>query len=250
MRCALLLFVGCGLIALLVSAPVFGQPVDTLFAEGNRHYQAGDVEAALAAYQQIVNRGTTSGALYFNMGNAYFRLGATGQAIRHYEKARRWGADATRLRHNLAIAYERLPGAAEPPPRHPVWERAAATVGTTPVFIAGLALLLISLAVGVYDRWDGPPLAQRTLTYGTAAVAGVLLFTAFGASYLQTQAPRAVVLPDRAPLHARPTANAPADTTLPEGAIVEVQRNAPDWTRIRLPNGRTGWMPTPALGDI
>ena len=246
----LLAFASLLLIGLLPPAAALGQPVDSLFARGNQHYQAGEFGEALASYQQILERGTTSGALYFNMGNAYFRTGEMGQAIRYYEKARQLGIDEARLLHNLSIARERIPGDTESLQRRPFWTRAASAVDVLTFLIAGLALLLVSLAMAVYDRWEDEPPAWQPLTYGTAALAAILLLTAFGASYLQRRGQRAVVIADRAALHSAPRSDTPADTTLREGAIVDVQRRAADWTRVRLANGRTGWMPGDALGDI
>lgn len=250
MRLLSFVWTGLLLIALLLPASSSGQPVDSLFVRGNRHYQAGDFDEALAAYHQILERGTTSGALYFNMGNTYFRRGAMGQAIRYYEKARRLGVNEARLRHNLMIAYERIPGDAEPLQRRPLWERAASALPVLAVFLAGLGLLIVSLALAVHRRWTTSRAVGRPLIAGTAAVALVVFLLAFGTSHLQTRNPRAVVIADRAPLRTTPRSESPADTTLREGAIVDVQRRAAGWIRVRLPGGRSGWMPGDILGEI
>ena len=45
------------------------------YQEGNRLYQEGDFEGALASYLRLVEAGFESGEVYYNIGNTYFKLG-------------------------------------------------------------------------------------------------------------------------------------------------------------------------------
>ena len=79
--------VGCGLTALPaadvpVSAMVANaRPTSTqveFYQEGNRLYQEGDFEAALASYLRLVEAGFESGEVYYNIGNTYFQARRAG----------------------------------------------------------------------------------------------------------------------------------------------------------------------------
>ena len=59
------------------------------YQEGNRLYQEGEFEGALASYLRLVEAGFESGAVYYNIGNAFFKLGELAQSILYYERARR-----------------------------------------------------------------------------------------------------------------------------------------------------------------
>ena len=56
------------------------------FDTGNVHYRDGNYADAITAYQEAIEGGYASGALFYNLGNAYFRNDELGQAIRFYEK--------------------------------------------------------------------------------------------------------------------------------------------------------------------
>jgi SH3-like domain-containing protein len=73
---------------------------------------------------------------------------------------------------------------------------------------------------------------------------------ALGTAYLQTSDRHAVVVTSEVALHRTPTAEAPSDTTLPEGALLEVRQETPQWHEVRLADGTTGWVPARTLGGI
>ncbi|MEG0162647.1 MAG: hypothetical protein RR652_01810, partial [Mucinivorans sp.] len=54
---------------------------DTTAQAGEKAYETGDFATAIDRYNQIIDRGEHSAALYYNLGNAYFKSDMTGQAI-------------------------------------------------------------------------------------------------------------------------------------------------------------------------
>ena len=63
-------------------------PVE-VFTQGNRHYDAGEYEAAIESYSTLVQRGVVDAHLYYNLGNAYYKAGMLGPAMLFYERAAR-----------------------------------------------------------------------------------------------------------------------------------------------------------------
>ena len=55
------------------------------YQEGNRLYQEGNFEDALASYLRLVEAGFESGEVYYNIGNTYFKLGDLAESILYYE---------------------------------------------------------------------------------------------------------------------------------------------------------------------
>jgi hypothetical protein len=78
------------------------------FDTGNKHYEQGKFSEAAQAYQQIVQNGQRSVALFFNLGNAWFKAGQFGRAIAAYRQAERLSPRDPNVRFNLAFARKQV----------------------------------------------------------------------------------------------------------------------------------------------
>ena len=245
------------LLMLLVDpSSALAQPVEARqqFDAGNQAFAAGDYRGAVAAYEQVLDAGYTSGALYLNLGNAYFRLDEIGQAIRYYEKARRFIPDDPRLRHNLTIARARTTDSFSqiPPPFwRPWWNRLLIHIGALPFFIAAVLLLTVGAGVIAYRIRTGrrTPWLRRTRALAFL-LGGLLLVVAFAASLSNRLDQRAVVIEPVATLREEPQPNAVEALTLHEGTVFDVLDRQEGWVEARLPNGVTGWLPAEATADV
>ena len=59
------------------------------YQEGNRLYQEGDYDGALASYLRLIEAGFEAGEVYYNIGNSYFKLGEIAHSILYFERAKR-----------------------------------------------------------------------------------------------------------------------------------------------------------------
>jgi tetratricopeptide (TPR) repeat protein len=240
--------------AALLAGPAAAQPdrLTRRFETATEAYRQGQYTRAVEMYEGLLDTGYGSAALYYNLGNAYVRVDRLGPAIRYYEKARRLRPDDPRIRHNLEQARRRAGVYPERLRRRPRG-LVGIVAGGSPfaMFVGGLLLLIGGLAVGVAWSRPGRPTAwRRPLVWGPVGAGLLLAVAAFGVSYAQTLDRRAVVVTAQARLHRTPSADAPADTTLPEGALLEVGPRADRWRAVRLADGTTGWLPLRALGDV
>lgn len=222
------------------------------FDEGNRLFREGAHRDAVTSYQNALEAGYASGALYYNMGNAYFRLDEIGQAIRFYEKARRYMPESEELAHNLTIVRNRTADSFSQLPApfwRPAWNRLVRTLSPTGIFLFGLlgyGMASAALALRI-RRTRSPWLRRAVLAGGLLAV----FFVTFGfaASWEKTHTRQAVMLQDATNLTDRPDGSF-TDLTVHEGAVVEVVTIRAVWSEVRLPNGVQGWVPTSAYGEI
>ena len=81
------------------------------FYEANRYYGAGDYGKAITVYEKILEKGLKSGNLYYDLGNAYLKNGNIGNAILNYERARyfmpRDGALLSNYNYALSLMKQR-----------------------------------------------------------------------------------------------------------------------------------------------
>ena len=238
----------------LWAGPATAQPdrLSARFATATEAYEEGRYTRAAEMYEGLLDSGHASAALYYNLGNAYVRTDRLGEAIRYYEKARRLRPDDSRIRHNLEQARRRA--GVYPERLGPAARGLSALVQGWPplALLVGGVLLLSSggLVAVVWTRPDRPSVLGHPLVWGPVAAGLLTGAVALGTAYLQTSDRHAVVVTSEAVLHRTPTAEAPSDTTLPEGALLEVRQETPQWHEVRLADGTTGWVPARTLGGI
>jgi hypothetical protein len=220
------------------------------FETANEAYAQGQHKRAVDGYRAVLDAGQASVALYHNLGNAYVRLGRTGPAVWAYEKARQLCPADPRLRHNLRY----VRGQAGLPQ--------GARLARGPALFRGgwWPLLLfwggaLALGVGLFvatgradaDQW----VVWRTGTVQGAVGGGLLLLVvSLGGSVLHTSESWAVAIDGSVSVRRGPAPTATADTTLPEGAVLQIRRPQGTWVRVQLRDRTSGWVPRQALRQL
>lgn len=220
------------------------------FEAANEAYAGGRYERAVDGYRSVLDAGYASGALYHNLGNAYSRLDRVGPAVWAYEKARLLRPDDPRLRHNLEYVRRR---AGLPLRGLPSRGFAALVAGWSPLLLFAGGVLVLSiggLGMVFKDAWTRPLDVPSLAGWGLGGAGLLLIVVAMGTSYVQEQEQRAVVMSGDVPLRTAPDDAAAPDTTLPAGAMLEVQARQTEWVRVHLRDRTAGWVPARALDDV
>ena len=229
---------------------------DDGFRRGNALYEAGDFEAAAAAYASVLATGMESAALHYNLGNAHYRLDRLGPAVLAYERAARLDPGNDDVHANLALVNARLRDRFEPLPRFwlsagaerwlAVWPgRAAAGAAAFAYLALGAALSML-----VLGRPRGVRRALRAVAWTTGAAAIVLGTTLLANDAGWAHREAAVVMAGEAQAVSAPSPDGLALFTIHEGAKVRIDRRDGDWAEIVLPDGRVGWMDAALLEAI
>ena len=234
---------------LVLAVPVTRAQVDEaarLFDAGNLHYRGGEFEDARIAYEQALELGYESGALYYNLGNAYFRLDRLGLAMLYYQRASRSLPGDDEIEHNVRQVKSRSRDRFSQVPE-PVfskwWNTSIDRIGIRTLFwfgaffwIAGIALVGHGLWMGAFGAWH-----KRAATL-LAAAGFVLIAGILATSAARSTNARGVVISDRAELREEPSNGSRSDVAVHEALVVDVLGRSGGWTRIRLPNGVTGFV--------
>jgi hypothetical protein len=244
-----------GTAVLVTPRPVAAQV--EFYQEGNRLYQEGDFEDALASYLRLVEAGFESAQVYYNIGNAYFKLGDLAQSILYYERARRLLPGDEDVQANLDLARSLTVDEIEPLPRFWLFSAVEWWVDLLPrtlliaVVVAsyligtGVVLLLIlkrGAAVAVWGRW--------------IALASGVVFLLFGLNLTLREfelgrAHEAVVLQTQVDVMSAPLDDETLTIfTVHEGTKVRIDRLSEDWAEVALEDGRVGWVPVGVLETI
>lgn len=106
-------------LVLMLLLPLFSLGDDkenALFEKGNQLYAKAQYQQAAQIYQQILNNGYSSAAIYFNTGNAYYKLDDMASAILYYEKARKLAPNDKDINVNIQLANLKISDKIEPQP--------------------------------------------------------------------------------------------------------------------------------------
>lgn len=237
------------------------QPVEdpvVLFQQANADYQQGEFSKAVLGYRQLLDSGYVSGPLYYNLGNAHFQLGQKGWAVLYYYKALRFIPGDADLHANLQSALADLelatPGWwAQSWPKLIYW---ASLNDWTMLTSVGFFLLMVGICSRVllgqlstgksfngWARWG----------LGLWRTTGILmLFTLAMAitSGWDQSSRQAVITQSAVNAGFEPHRSAAVSLELKEGFRIYVLEQDGEWSLIRQPGGKQGWVPRDSYQTI
>ncbi len=262
------LLVGLVLPGLLLCAPSARADVvdvvDEAFMRGNTAAAAGDLQAAVSAYEEAERLlPGRSALLSFNLGTAYAQLGEVGLATYHLRRALQVQAQASEdvaaaAQRNLGIVRQRLEVAAAASgaqvDRPETWRDALLAAVGSPGF-GWLALGAGWLALVVWLLRGR--LGSRGVHSVVGSVIGVLvaIYLVLGSLHgyavrAESEAPQAIALPATLEVREGPGSHRKALFTVQGGSRVRIVDRGAGWLRIRLPDGLEGWAPLASLGEL
>lgn len=224
------------MIAVLWAALAWGGPV----ADGAAAYEDGDLDGALAAWEEGLGS-MPSGALMYNLGTAWYRRGDHARAVAYLRGAMALRPRDGSVHHNLALARSEL--GSVPAPAEPAvgWSLVITPgeLGLVSAVATGLGSLLLVWGVR-REGWTVP----GVVVLGTGlAVGGVASWGAYAmqAHPIGVVVDRDVSLRDAASLEGRPRVE------LPVGTEVRVDRSYAGFLLVEDGRSRRGWVADAAL---
>jgi tetratricopeptide (TPR) repeat protein len=227
-----------------------------LFSRGNIQYQNGAYAAAEQCYRRILDEGTESAALYYNLGNACFKQKRLGDAIYYWEKARRDSPSDQEIRDNLELAnlmiVDRLELPATPLPLRLLTAAAGFLTIHQEGWLVWILFVMANVLYSFYLLLKNPRHSSRVLI-GSLAI--IVLFFAFACSlslkiYEREYRKSGIVVEQKADVQSGPGRENITVFTIHEGIKVRIHGYSNGWYQISLPNGWSGWLRQDAVRVI
>lgn len=226
------------------------------FEKGKTHYKEANYEAAISAWESILESGEHSAALYYNLGNAYFKTEQIAPSIYYYEKALQLAPADSEIKNNLAIAQSRTIDAIEPAPENffSTWINKISNIFTfdgwawvTVFFVLGFTVLFL---LYYYSSLTSNKRLLFTLSFIALFFAVASLSFAF-ITYDKVENERtAIIFAQSTQVQSEPLDRSEVSFVLHEGTKVTITEEEDDWSRILLADGKEGWMLNKDLKEL
>ena len=220
-------------------APSFAAEAASEFDSANRLYEQGRFSEAAAAYEKLIQSGSVSPAIYFNLGNARFKNHEAGRALAAYHRAELLAPRDPDLRANLQFVQNQVPGPTLSPGR---WQRALnhftlnewTTLASIALWVGLLTLVVIQLRPRLKPVLRGFILVS--------AVSAVVFCICLGAVWADSSGEKAVVTASDATVRNGPLDESPGVFTVHDGAELNVLDRKNDWLQVSAGDRRMGWL--------
>ena len=234
----------------------FAQTANELFSKANDFYKNGQYTKAAQLYLNIEKSGLESDDLYFNLGNSYYKLNKVAPSIYYYEKALKINPMHEDASNNLAFAKRMTIDVIEDLPKT-FFQRFSSNViqkltyntwailGVTASFLAALLFLLYYFSA----------VPKRKIFYFNITIFAVFVMTVsviFAYSnYETTQKSRsAIIFASKSEIKNAPSLNSEPVFELHEGTKVTILDELSNWKKIKLADGKIGWVNVADIKEI
>lgn len=241
------------LLFLFLTQLVFAQ---SGFETGNALYQKGNYEAAITAYESVLQTKKQSAELYFNLGNCYYKLNKVAPAIYNYEKALVLHPNDEEIQNNLKFAHKMTIDEIKDVPKVGFAKMLRDFTGNYSYdcwawITVGFATLFLLFFVGYY--FSRTTFFKRSFFVGMFVIVFLILISALAAvsekDHYESERP-AIVFAEMASVKSEPKSAAPDVFVLHEGTKVYVDEVLDNWKKIQLTDGTEGWIESSAIKEV
>lgn len=229
---------------------------DPLFERGKEHYKAGSYQDAITSWMKIIDKGEHSASLYYNLGNAHYKLNNVGPSIYYYEKALQLDPFDSDIQTNLAFAENARIDDIKPLPKtiFSKWHAAVSgifSINGWAITAVVCSMFFVLFFLGYYfsasERRKRLLFAASLLFMVFLLATLAMAFQVYGESLNDKPA---IIFAESIEVKSEPKMGSENAFVLHEGTKVQLLEDDDNWVRVRLVDGKDGWMPKSDLKQL
>ena len=244
------------IVLILISLSFTKADVNSVMQKGNEFYKNNQYQLAIDEYNKLIKQGYEGASVYYNLGNAHYRLGKIGYAILYYEKALKFSATDEDIKHNLSLARLGMNDKVDTLPPFfifNIWEGILASFSVTGwTVIAYIVFILLLLCILAY--FFSRSAAQQRISFFSGV--GFLILLLLTIVLLSVKMNKEFNIKDGIIVEASVIVKSSPDNSskdefiIHEGLKVRLEDKVDDWVKIRLEDGKIGWIYENRVGQI
>lgn len=241
---------------LMIANSLVAQSLEDTFFAANDFYKNEKFDKAIELYHQIENQGKISTELYYNLGNSYYKINKVGPAIYYFEKALKIDPLNEDVKNNLIFAKRLALDNIEELPQN-IFQKFNkkyvqqlsynqwAMVAVVFSFLTCILFLLFYFANAS---------TIKRVFFGLSILSFISLIISFSITYNQFSFEKnnkeAIVFVEKTSVKNAPTMNSEEVFILHEGTKVIVLDALDNWKKIKLADGKLGWIIAKEIKEI
>ncbi len=239
----------------LIVAIGFSQDEET-FQRANSLYNQEKYQEAIDAYKSVIDTGKESASLYYNMANAHYKLSNIGPSIYYYEKALEIAPNDDDIKNNLAFAQNATIDAIDVIPEGFI---SRMLNGFTNMFNydgwAWISVICVVIFVILFILYytANTSAKKRIFFVGSWFILALGLFGVFFAfrNYNSLKNNQfAIIFVQETTVKSEPNLRSEEVFELHEGTKIQVIETVNNWKKIKLADGKIGWIPKDDLKEL
>jgi tetratricopeptide (TPR) repeat protein len=236
------------ILLLFLSSQLFSQNSEKLFKEGNEHYKLSNYSEAISSYEKIEALGLISSELYYNLGNCHYKLNQVAPAIYNYEMALLLNPLNEEAQSNLVFAKRLTIDAIDEIPKtifQKLDDAIVKKLSYNEWAIVNVVFSVLGTLLFLLFYFSFTPSIKRLFFVTSILSFLLLLITLFFTIKEYTSSNttvEAIIFSKEISINNAPTDNSEKIFTLHEGTKVLVLDTVDNWKKIRISDGKTGWI--------
>ena len=230
--------------------------VQALFAKGNSYYAKAQYKEALNTYQQILDDGYQSAAIYFDMGNACYKTDDIPSALLYYEKAHKLAPGDEDINVNIRFANLKTTDKIDEAPEFFLanwWKAFILNFSVSTLSTLSILFVLLGSGVLVIYFFTNSVSIKKSSFYVSMVLFFLGVLTIFVAgmqiSYFDGHR-QAIIFSSSVVVKSGPVEKSNGIFVLHDGTKVNILDNSNGWLKIRLGNGNEGWIKATDVKEI
>jgi tetratricopeptide (TPR) repeat protein len=240
----------------LFTNTIISQDLKSIFEEANYEYNRGDYNKSISLYEKILEKGSHSSALYYNLGNANYRLNKVAESIYYFEKAKEIDPSNediifnSSFAENMTIDYiEALPKSQMEELKIKIFKLFSINQWSKITILLSWILMVLFSAYVINLN----PFLKRVF-FTLSLLNFIILILSFSITFFVDKEKKlkeyAILFSDQANIWSEPNQRGDIQFILHKGTKVSLIEKLDEWQKIRIVNGSEGWIKSPFLKSL
>jgi tetratricopeptide (TPR) repeat protein len=221
---------------------------EAIFEQATVAYNEGDYEKAITNYLEILDNGEHSAALYFNLGNSYYKINQIAPSIYYYEKALLLKPNDPEIKNNLAYAQNMTLDAIEKMPEtgfSKIYNKITGFLSFDQWAISAVVFTILFVVLYIaffYFRYS----SRKRIAFITGMISLIIALISMTFAFIQYNDfkgdRQAIIFSEEVAVKSEPNNRSQEVFNLHEGTKIHVLDSLDEWKKIRIGDGKTGWL--------